>query len=177
MPARFESLTSADLEGLELTPMRQADAEEVTAWRYPGIYAFYDFKADPEDEAELLDSDHRDGTYFSARVPSVGLIGFAELKPTEDNALEIGLGLRPECAGRGLGTDFVRRICNWATDRVAPARLLLRVASFNHRAIRVYERVGFKPAGVETVNSYGTEVQFLRMQRGPSTTLSETTTT
>ncbi len=169
MPNLFESFTGADLERLTFTAMGQAEAEEVAAWRYPGIYAFYDIRAGPEDEGELLDSRHRDGIYFSARVPGFGLVGFAELKPRGENALEIGLGLRPECTGRGFGSEFVRRLCIWATDCLAPAVLVLRVASFNKRAIRVYERVGFQPAGVEIASSYGTDVEFLRMERNPIT--------
>ena len=46
---------------------------------------------------------------------------------------------------------------------------MLRVASFNARAIRVYERVGFQSTGVEVTNSYGTDVEFLRMERSPVT--------
>lgn len=92
----FEQLNRDDFERLKLTGMEQPDAEEVATWRYPGIYAFYDFRADPEDEGELLDACHREGTYFSAHVRG---IGFAELKTTHDGELEIGLGLRPECTG------------------------------------------------------------------------------
>jgi RimJ/RimL family protein N-acetyltransferase len=51
---------------------------------------------------------------------------------------------------------------------MTPASLVLRVATFNARAIRVYERVGFQPVGVEVTNSYGTEVEFLRMKRSPT---------
>jgi ribosomal-protein-alanine N-acetyltransferase len=159
------SPTSADLEQLEFSAMGQADAAQVAAWKYSGVYSFYDFSADPEDQAELLDALRRQDTYFSARVPDFGLIGFVELKPPERGALEIGLGLRPECTDRGLGAEFVRRICLWACDRMTPALLVLRVATFNARAIRVYERVGFQPDGVEILNSYGTDVEFLRMVR------------
>jgi RimJ/RimL family protein N-acetyltransferase len=99
----LRSLTSADLEHLELSAMGQADAEKLASWKYPGVYSFYDFSADPDDQAELLDPRRRHDIYFSARVPDCGLIGFAELKPQESGALEIGLGLRPECTGRGIG--------------------------------------------------------------------------
>ena len=167
MSGVFEKLNLDDLVRLELTGMEQPDAEEVAAWRYPGIYAFYDFRADPEDEDELLDADHRDGTYFSAHVHGVGLIGFAELKPSSDGELEIGLGLRPECTGRGLGSEYTRRVCDWAAERIEADLLVLRVATFNERAIRAYTRAGFRPTSVEIVDSYGTQIEFLRMARSP----------
>jgi ribosomal-protein-alanine N-acetyltransferase len=160
--------TGADLEHLELSAMGQADAEALASWKYPGIYSFYDFSADPDDQAELLDPSRRQNTYFSVRVPDFGLIGFAELKPQERGALEIGLGLHPGCTGRGIGAEFVGRVCDWASERMTPALLVLRVATFNARAIRVYERAGFQPTGVEVTNSYGTDVEFLRMERSPA---------
>ena len=124
------SLTGADLEGLELSAMGQADAEELASWRYPGIYSFYDVSADPDDQTELLDPRRRQDAYFSASVPGFGLIGFAYLKPRKGGALELGLGLRPECTGRGIGAEFGGRICRWASEhdaRVAGApRCLLQ---------------------------------------------------
>lgn len=167
MPADFKKLAPEELTRLELSVMDQPDAETVAAWRYPGIYGFYDLRADPEDENELLDAHHRDGRYFSAHVRGVGLIGFAELKPISDGELEIGLGLRPECTGHGLGSEYTRRVCEWAAERIKPDLLVLRVATFNKRAIRAYTRVGFRPTRVEIIDSYGTPVQFLRMQRSP----------
>jgi ribosomal-protein-alanine N-acetyltransferase len=165
MTGRFSAITSRDLEELEFSAMGQSDAAEVAAWRYPDIYAFYNASADPDDQAELLDPRRRRDTYFSAHVATFGLVGFVELKPLDGDALEIGLGLRPECAGRGLGATFVRRVCIWGSDRLTPASLILRVATFNRRAIRVYERLGFQPTQVEIINSYGTDVEFLCMER------------
>jgi RimJ/RimL family protein N-acetyltransferase len=60
-------------------------------------------------------------------------------------------------------------VCAWATGRVSPSLLVLRVASFNTRAIRVYERAGFRATGAEIANSYGNRDEFVRMERGPFT--------
>ena len=38
-----------------ITPMAQAEAEEVAAWRHPGEYAIYDADSVPDGLAELLD--------------------------------------------------------------------------------------------------------------------------
>lgn len=165
MANALRSLASGDLDRLEFFVMDQNEAKGLASWKYPGIYSFYDFSADPDDLAELLDPHHREDTYFSARIKGLGMIGFVELKPQTEGTLEIGLGLHPDCVGRGLGAEFVSRVCRWAWQRIAPAVLVLRVATFNARAIRVYQRVGFQPAGVETTDSYGTEVEFLRMER------------
>jgi ribosomal-protein-alanine N-acetyltransferase len=167
MPDAFDQFDRDNLDRLELTAMSQSEAGEVAAWRYPGIYAFYDFRSDPEDEGELLDPGHREGVYFSAQIRDLGLIGFTELKPLHDGELEIGLGLRPQCTGRGLGGEYVSRVCDWAVERTSPHLLVLHVAAFNQRAICVYTRVGFCPVSAEIIDSYGTPTEFLRMERSP----------
>ena len=56
----------------------------------------------------------------------------------------VGLGLRPYLTGRGLGLRFVEAGIEFAVERFHPQRLRLAVASFNKRAITVYERAGFE---------------------------------
>ena len=107
--------------------MDQDAAEEVAAWSYPGVYAFYDFAADAKDLAELLDADSRVGRYFSASLPAHGLGGFLEIKPAGEASVEIGLGLRPDCTGHGLGRAFVMHLCTWAATRCGVATISLRV--------------------------------------------------
>jgi ribosomal-protein-alanine N-acetyltransferase len=164
----FDAITATDLARAEIAPMTQAEAEEVSRWSYPGIYAFYDFASDPDDLAEFLDEERRTGLYFAVRLAEYGLIGFVQTWPvTEDGSVEIGLGLRPECAGRGLGVRFVAQLCDWLIDRVRlrPMTITLRVATFNARAITVYERSGFQATGIEQYTRNGATVQFMRMRR------------
>ncbi len=155
----------SELARLELTPMGQAAAERIAAWSYPGEYAFYDFAADPDDLAELLDPEQRRGRYFAATLPRRGLIGFVELKEPDGGSLELGLGLSPECAGRGLGVAFVTRLCRWVAERTPAEVLVLQVADFNRRAITVYERAGFRHAAAHDVDLYGRTVRFLELRR------------
>jgi ribosomal-protein-alanine N-acetyltransferase len=159
------SLTAAAFDAVAFVPMDQADADAVAAWRYPGIYAFYDFAADCEDLAELLDPAARSGTYFSVRSPAHGLIGFVELKPAGPGAVEIGLGLAPEHTGRKLGHAFVQAICAWVSRRGDVRRLVLRVATFNTRAMTVYQRAGFTAVGTEVLTINGGEFAFVVMER------------
>ena len=46
-------------------PMAQADAEAVAGWRYPEPFSFYDWTADEDDLAELLDADLRGEAFFA----------------------------------------------------------------------------------------------------------------
>jgi [ribosomal protein S18]-alanine N-acetyltransferase len=164
----FDAITAVDIARAEIAPMTQPEAEEVGGWAYPGIYAFYDYSAERDDLAELLDPDRRAGLYFTVHLAEGGVIGFVQVWPVgEDGSVEIGLGLRPECTGRGLGVAFVRRLCEWLIDRVRlrPMTITLRVATFNARAITVYERAGFHAVETEQYTRHGATVQFLHMRR------------
>ncbi|HTU27829.1 MAG TPA: GNAT family N-acetyltransferase [Solirubrobacteraceae bacterium] len=168
MTPSLDAITAAGIARAEIAPMTQPEAEEIGAWTYPGIYAFYNYSAEPDDLAELLEADRRAGLYFAVRLAEQGLVGFVQVWPVgEDGSVEIGLGLRPECTGRGLGVAFVRRLCEWLIDRVRlrPMTITLRVATFNARAITVYERAGFEPVETEQYTRRGATIQFLRMRR------------
>jgi len=55
------------------------------------------------------------------------------------------LALRPDLTGRRIGLGFVEAGMDFARRTFAPATFRLDVATFNQRAIRVYERAGFTP--------------------------------
>jgi len=79
--------------------------------------------------------------------------------------IEIGLAMRPDLTGRGLGLSFVEAGLDFARDRYAPTRFTLDVATFNVRAQRVYERAGFRPLDTFTRRFKGKQCEFLAMSR------------
>jgi RimJ/RimL family protein N-acetyltransferase len=62
--------------------------------------------------------------------------------------LIIGI-LDPACLGKGLGTEAIKAIAEFAFDVLKLHKLSMRVLAFNTRAIRAYERVGFVREGLE----------------------------
>jgi [ribosomal protein S18]-alanine N-acetyltransferase len=145
-----------------ITPMTQAEAEQVAGWRYPGDYAFYDADSVPDGLAELLDPTRRGEEYFAARGHDGSLEGFVQLEAVEDG-LEIGLGLRPDLTGRGLGLALTAAAIELAEDHGAE-RIVLVVAAFNARAIRVYERAGFAETGRHMRHIGGRDWEFVDME-------------
>jgi [ribosomal protein S18]-alanine N-acetyltransferase len=146
-----------------IAPMTQAEAEAVAAWHYPGEYAFYDAATVPEDMEDLLDSARRGDAYFGARGPGADLEGFVYLDRKDAGAVEIGLGLRPDLTGRGLGAAFTGAAIQLARDRGAE-RITLAVAAFNVRAITVYERAGFAETGRHMRHLAGRDWEFVDME-------------
>jgi ribosomal-protein-alanine N-acetyltransferase len=77
----------------------------------------------------------------------------------------VGLGLRPNLTGQGLGLEYLRAGLEFARERFSPWRFTLSVATFNERAIEVYERAGFWRGGVYTHHTHGADYPFLAMAR------------
>ena len=144
--------------------MAQADAEAVARWRYPEPFSFYDWAADEGDLAELLDADLRGEAYFAAEDEAGALVGFFSFRQ-EERTLVVGLGLRPDLTGQGLGGSFLSAGLDYGRERFAPDQFSLAVATFNERAIKVYERAGFTRVRVYMHETNGGEWEFLEMRR------------
>lgn len=148
----------------ELRPMNRDYAHAIADWHYGGIHTFYDMDQDVEDLEELLDQHSWSGKYWAVVDDRGDLIGFFCFE-MEDDTLTVGLGMRPDYTGRGLGQAFVETGLEHARRHFNPLTFSLLVATLNQRAIRVYERLGFKPDGVFVRETNGGRFEFLRMVR------------
>jgi len=137
---------------------------EVATWHYEPPYDFYDLASDPHDAAEMRDP-ARAGHYRAVLGDGEGLDAFWYFN-WPDGAVEIGIGLRPDLTGRGLGESFVCAQLDYAAETWSPATFRLFVASWNERAIRLYERLGFREVDRETRRfELVGEHEFVRMER------------
>jgi ribosomal-protein-alanine N-acetyltransferase len=144
--------------------MNQADAVEVSSWHYPPPYDFYDATADAGDLAELLDPELRAGNYLAAVDGGGAVVGFAQLV-ADGGTVDVGLGLRPDLTGHGLGAGFLEAVLAEARSRHAPQRFTLSVAAFNERAITVYQRAGFAEVARAPHATNGGVHEFVTMAR------------
>jgi RimJ/RimL family protein N-acetyltransferase len=155
--------------------LTERDARAIIGWRYDEPYSFYNIDPVVLDITvrEMLDGSHR------AVVDEKGvLVGFFVVGPmaqvpggheqgvyTGDNTLDIGLGLRPDLTDLGLGLSFVQACLDFALQEFKPATFRLVVATFNRRAIRVYERAGFRRVTTFTSKTSKGDTEFLLMTR------------
>jgi [ribosomal protein S18]-alanine N-acetyltransferase len=146
-----------------LRPLTQADAEEIASWAYPWEYAFYDFSSDPDDLALLLDADARGDTFHAAVGEDGRLAGFFQAQAGAGR-VELGLGLRPDLCGRGLGEGFTRAGIELVRRVHGHMPITLAVAAFNVRAITVYERCGFAETGRHRRHTSGGDWEFVDME-------------
>lgn len=142
-------------------PMTREWAGQIQEWTYGAPYDFYNQPPSEQGVAELMT--------YQAIVEEHELIGFycigspAQVPnstyPYSSDFTDIGLGMRPDLTGKGCGRPFVTYIMERAMERRKPLRLT--VASFNERAIHLYETVGFR-----TITSFErNEVPFQVMVR------------
>ena len=145
-------------------PMNDQAAQAISHWKYDDPYSFYNMENDPDDLAELLEPQNWLGRFYEAVDESKDLIGFLELMHKAP-VVELGLGLRPDQTGKGLGYDFLLAALHFATQYFAPTLFRLRVAVFNQRAIHVYTKVGFQVVETVRQKTNGGEHEFLCMTR------------
>jgi ribosomal-protein-alanine N-acetyltransferase len=153
----------SEMARVEFRQMNDDEAREIASWRYDPPYEFYDADADADDLALLLSRKHREGRYFAACL-GAHLVGFFGFRCEGDDVV-VGLGLRPDLTGRGLGRSFLEAGLEFARSRYAPSRFRLSVASFNTRAIVVYMRAGFVPQRVFDHETNGGVYPFIEMTR------------
>lgn len=136
---------------LTIVPLRRAAIDTIAAWRYEPPYDLYNLEHPPTAEAVayFLDPTY---AYHEIQNEAGELVGFCTFGidaqvPGGDysvDALDIGMGIRPDLTGRGLGATFASAVITFAVAHYAPPRLRVTIAAFNQRAQRVWQRLGFQ---------------------------------
>ena len=146
MDAPVKPRRSTDNCRMRIVAMTPAYAADVVTWSYDEPYACYDMTgADPE-----FLTDPANG--FFALVDESSLIGFRSFGPDgqvpggsyDGEALDTGGGLRPELTGQGLGRLAIATGLAFGREHFSPSAFRVTVASFNVRARRVVESLGFR---------------------------------
>ena len=143
-------------------PMNEEYARAIVdGWSYGGAYTAYDYVHEAE---HILDATGWGRGIFAVLDTGGDLVGELSIEffdeeenPTEyeeygdmelinSREMWIGFGLRPDLTGRGLGAGFVTACVEFALRQTGyqGKYVLLGVADFNQRAIKVYERAGFE---------------------------------
>ena len=71
-------------------------------------------------------------------------IGNIELMHPDDSQGELGIGITAEMQNRGFGSEAVRAFTEYGFSQLGLNRIYLRTNPKNARAIRVYEKCGFR---------------------------------
>lgn len=153
-----------------IIPMTNEYASAISHWRYENEYSVYSFEPDDETLREPLNGDYyafldEDDILLgffcygkSARIPKIEEDVYDEL------SLDIGLGMMPEQCGRGNGYSFVKAGLQFAQQTLKKRAFRLTVASFNARAICVYEKIGFRITQTVTHRKTGSTFYLMALE-------------
>jgi len=137
---RGDMVTVRPAEAEELDHLADAIAAdpEASAWWSADSVTIRRWFADPEYVVLAVEEDGR----------AVGVIAFEEETDPDYRSAGIDIGLLSCCVGRGLGTEAVRLLVGWLITGRGHHRVTIDPAVANARAIRAYEKVGFRRIGV-----------------------------
>jgi aminoglycoside 6'-N-acetyltransferase len=147
-----------------LRPATLADTDALTAiLAEPDVARWWGRFERPRVEAELTGAraDADTVLVFAIELEGrvVGAIQASEEPEPDYRHAGIDLFLDPTVHGRGLGPDAIGALATYLFEERGHHRLTIDPAAANERAIRAYERVGFRPVGI-----------MRRYERGPDGT-------
>ncbi|MCL2557040.1 MAG: GNAT family N-acetyltransferase, partial [Treponema sp.] len=134
--------------------MDARDAEKFTAWlndlEVTENLLLYEKSISLAAEREILEKLSRSHNYSIidiARDEIIGNCGYADLDHV-DQAGEVGIFIGDKSYwNKGYGTEALGLLLDFGFKALNLHNIFLRVASFNERAIKSYEKVGFKVFG------------------------------
>ena len=167
-------ISGIDFARGRLMPLDQNVAEIISTWVYETPYDVYNFKGASDDW--LMDTSTW-GTEQFCLMDGERILGQVSCQ-LDGTDLWVGWSMAPHLCGKGTGSEFVAQCVKELRALTNhTGRILLRVAAWNRRAIRAYEKAGF--TYVETIQdeiAYSNHMEdfwVMALQR-PVSTASET---
>lgn len=130
----------------KIVQMTDTYAGIISKWRYPAPYDIYNFtEADASEHYKVMlsNTDEVVGFYCIGEAARVPLN--SESTPYNCSGyVDVGLGLRPDLCGRGLGKELLETALHDIRIGLGFYSYRLTVATFNERAIKLYKQFEFK---------------------------------
>jgi [ribosomal protein S18]-alanine N-acetyltransferase len=133
--------------------MTITDARELLSWRYEEPYTLYNIVAQPGKEDELLSFfADPNNQYYSitnddgVMVASCCFGGDAQVRGGDysTDAIDVGVGTRPDLTGQGHGHLLVGAILGFGRQQFQPTTFRATIAGFNQRSQRTFIKLGFQ---------------------------------
>lgn len=152
-------------ERITLREYRQEDLGDIRAWvtseetiRYIGG-AFWRPQTWEQTEAFLqrqLNGDAGGVSFVISDKDTLSYRGQCDLMMVDNRArkAELAVVIPEKYAGRGIGAEAVRLLCRYAFETMNLNRVYLNVYADNRRAVRCYEKVGFRAEGTLRQHAY-----------------------
>jgi RimJ/RimL family protein N-acetyltransferase len=131
--------------------MNEESARIILNWRYDKLLDFYNPKPSEIEETvqEFIDPENAYYSIFNNKNELVAYCCFgADARVKGGNydteALDIGFGLNPNLTRKGITFRIINAVYDFIKSPKSTTLFRVTVAEFNHQAIRLYEKAGFK---------------------------------
>ena len=142
-------------DNIYLSPMNLEDAEKFTEWLNDFNITDYTEKSSIlislQSEKEWLENNvSKEGMFSIIRLEDDALVGTCCLNEIDHIKRTATLGIfigDNDSRNKGYGTESIRLILDFGFNYLNLNNIMLRVMSFNERAIACYKKCGFKEFG------------------------------
>lgn len=149
---------------MELIPITEPDKQEICGWHYQGLYQIYNLPSYAEMKVSSMGfaSPEKEKNFYIWRENG-HLIGYVNLLEKPDGIF-IGIGIQPTLCGQHYGRRLLTEAVRLAQELYPGKTLYLEVRTWNQRAVRCYEHVGFVLDGAPYTQTTGVGTdKFYRM--------------
>lgn len=136
---------------LTFCQLEKEHALAIINWCYSSPYDYYNFDADTTQEAlhYLTDAKNNFWAILNLQGELQGYCSFGSdgQVPGGDysaEALDIGMGIRPDLVGQGRGKQYAQAVVGHGINQYRAQQLRVTIAEFNKRAQRVWTQIGFE---------------------------------
>lgn len=132
--------------------MDESNARAILGWQYEPPYDFYNYSQEDASASLLQHLLHPQNSFYSILDENNELIAYCSFGQDgqvtngdyRDQALDIGMGIRPDLTGRGKGIEYANAVLEFADNLFKPKAFRVTLAAFNQRALRVWQKLEFE---------------------------------
>lgn len=140
--------------------------KEIISWRYEDKYSEYNMDSyDKLKERGSSITKQENSNNYLCYFKNGTLVGYTNTTLKKDGNIFIGIGLAPKYCSKGLGREILNNTIKVAKDKYPDKKIVLQVRSWNERAIKCYEKVGFKIIKKYSSEDYnGIQTEYIAME-------------
>jgi len=136
---------------IDYRPADEKSAREFVQWKYEPPYDIYNCPPEDGEKAIQYNIDPANNVYamFDQNEKLIGYCSYGKDAQVpggdySEDALDIGLMIKPKLTGQGMGTALAKDVSKNGIDVYTPKQLRVTIAAFNKRAVHTWENIGFQ---------------------------------
>lgn len=134
---------------ISFLPVNEKSAREFLKWKYEPPYEIYNYSVENFERDLAYHLDPANNLYSMFRGDEV--IGYCSYGRDaqvpggdySEEALDIGMMIKPELTGQGQGSKYANAVLQNGIAKYNPKKLRVTILETNKRAMRVWEKNGF----------------------------------